>query len=377
MLTITHIAVWLTLGLGQSGDTPAYVRRGERVEQRFREYRNTLEVFYKTLHRLVETAAPHLVPQLDEAPPEPVLYGYGFLPKLIQDPPGAATKNFASRVYNWRLTEGYVVGEEEKLRRAKVALEGLKQPTERSDLIEMLVREYRNLVSAQKTIDQHIQYNRFWQRTIVGDRPRFDQLTEIYKLLEENSDAETSRWIREVLGKPEVPAFVQILRPEPGRIVFRVPLYTDIQDESYLSEARSAIENFWHANEGETDFLVEIEFRPFRLGVRPERGEHLEMRSHASRFPMDGGVLTTGAETTHAFVGRYIALGPGDLSLRALAHEFGHVLGFRDGYVRGYRDLGDEGVEILEMTSSLDDIMSSPQAGRVQAAHFKLVLDQR
>jgi hypothetical protein len=106
-----------------------------------------------------------------------------------------------------------------------------------------------------------------------------------------------------------------------------------------------------------------------------ERGERVDVRAIASRFPGDGAVLTTGAQTTHSLVGRYIALAPGDLSTRTLAHEFGHVLGFHDGYIRGYRDLGEQGFEIMELTSAFDDIMSAPREGHVQAAHFKLLMD--
>jgi hypothetical protein len=74
-------------------------------------------------------------------------------------------------------------------------------------------------------------------------------------------------------------------------------------------------------------------------------------------------------------VGRYVALAPGDLSTRTLAHEFGHVLGFRDGYIRGYRDLGERGFEILELTSVFDDIMSAPRDGHVRPAHFRLLIE--
>src|SRR5262249_17760022 len=74
-------------------------------------------------------------------------------------------------------------------------------------------------------------------------------------------------------------------------------------------------------------------------------------------------------------VGRYVALAPGDLSIRTLAHEFGHVLGFHDGYIRGYRDLGEQGFEIMELTSVFDDIMSAPREGHVQPAHFRLVIE--
>src|SRR5262249_56651857 len=117
----------------------------------------------------------------------------------------------------------------------------------------------------------------------------------------------------------------------------------------------------------------EMEFR--KVSPLAEKGAPIEVRAHAAKFPGDGAVVTTGAQTTHSLVGRYIALAPGDLSVRTLAHEFGHVLGFRDGYIRGYRDLGEHGFEILELTSVFDDIMSAPREGHVQAAHFKLIID--
>ena len=70
-----------------------------------------------------------------------------------------------------------------------------------------------------------------------------------------------------------------------------------------------------------------------------------------------------------------MALGPGEVSARTIAHEFGHLLGFRDGYIRGYRDLGSKGFEIIELTSVFDDIMSAPREGDVQVAHFELILE--
>jgi hypothetical protein len=160
-----------------------------------------------------------------------------------------------------------------------------------------------------------------------------------------------------------------------------VRLYTDIEDEAFLSAAKAAIEEMWQASEAGVQYAVEIDLHRapasqlYEAGNIPGRGDHLDLQRHAARFPTDGAVLTTGAESTHSFVGRYVALGPGDLSRRTLAHEFGHLLGFRDGYIRGYRDLGDGGFEILELTSSFDDIMTAPRQGRVQAAHFKLILE--
>ena len=57
-----------------------------------------------------------------------------------------------------------------------------------------------------------------------------------------------------------------------------------------------------------------------------------------------------------------------------LAHEFGHILGFRDRYIRGYRDLGKDGFEVLETIADPRDIMGVPATGAVLAAHFHTLI---
>ncbi len=93
------------------------------------------------------------------------------------------------------------------------------------------------------------------------------------------------------------------------------------------------------------------------------------LKAHLARFPDDALVLTTGAESTHAFTGRYVALGPSPLSQRVLAHEFGHLLGFADAYLRSYRGAPDDayGVAVIEWSGLVDDLMGAPGFGRVSA----------
>ena len=73
-------------------------------------------------------------------------------------------------------------------------------------------------------------------------------------------------------------------------------------------------------------------------------------------------------------MGRYIALGPGEILGNDLAHEFGHVLGFADRYIRAARDLGEAGYELLEIVTDPDDIMAAPGSGRVSAEHVEQLL---
>jgi hypothetical protein len=52
---------------------------------------------------------------------------------------------------------------------------------------------------------------------------------------------------------------------------------------------------------------------------------------------------------------------------RVLAHEFGHLLGFVDAYLRGYEGDPDGpfGVRVVEWTGLMDNLMGGPAAGRV------------
>ena len=375
------VAITLLLGLlgVQDAGRPPYVSEGDRVEQQFRAHRDRLDRFFVALRGVVTRDIPGLLPELQGAPPQAVRYGYQLVPKIVDDPPLASLPPTASFTYSWPVTQGYVEGEGIKLARAESELRGIPNVDndEKSQVLLKLVREYRTLVQNQRTIDQYVQYNRFWQRAVADDKPRFERMTNFYNLMVGGSP-DAAEVIREALGRPEPPSFINVVR-DGKRIVLRVPIYTDIEDDAFLAKAKATIEDWWQATEGGTTYSTEVEIRKatrlYPAQDAPQTGDHINLTAHVARFPKNGAVLTTAAESTHAIVGRYIALGPGDLSLRTLAHEFGHLLGFRDGYIRGFKDLGQRGFEILELTPAFDDLMSAPRQGRVQATHFKLILD--
>ena len=347
MLFFATLSLIASVWSAQTGDVqPAFEREGDRVEEAFRAYQEKLSTFFASVRALVEQQPVSAqLPRLQDAAPAPTLYGYGVLPRIVDAAPAGSAPSVASFSYSWPATETYIRNEEIKLDQAKTDLAGIAGAAgdARTTIIANAVRDYRKLLADQRTVDQYIQYNRFWQRSIAQDRARFDQLTKVYELLT-SDQPDISAAIRDVLGKPSLPSFIHANR-QPGRVVIQVPVYTDIEDQEFLAKAKSAIEDMWQAQENGTAYAIEIEFR--NVPPSSERGAHLDVRAHVSKFSEDGAVLTTGAQTTYSLVGRYIALGPGDLSTRTLAHEFGHVLGFRDGYVRGYRDLGEPGFEIM------------------------------
>lgn len=369
----------------QTDDVPTYVRVGEKVEAEFSVYRDDLAGFFQNLRTTVQrempaSEAPGVMRQLQDPPPQTGVFGYQMLPRIVEPPQTQDSNPVTSFNYSWPITQGYIAGERIKLDRARAGLVRAveAEPEAKAGLFAGLAREYRELVRNQRTIDQYIQYNRFWQRSIAQDRPRFDQLTLLYELVKSGSP-DTAEAIRQVLGRPLAPRFIRV-NAGAGRILLTVPVYTDIADDTFLLQAKNVIEEFWRASEDGVEYSVELDLRRrapaslYSTGA-PRQGEHIDVRKHAALFPEDGGVLTSGAEFTYGAVGRYVALGPGDLTPRTLAHEFGHLLGFNDGYIRGYKDLNADGFEILELTSSFNDIMSAPREGRVQATHFKLLLE--
>jgi hypothetical protein len=370
------IALVGSLLIGQ-GDPPPYVTAGDHVETAFRTHRDALERFFSTLRAVVAREAPQLLPKFQDPPPEPVRFGYGLLPRIVREFESDSHQRVSSFSYSWPITLEYIDGETQKLARVEAAFRQSKSLD--PDALANFISEYLVLVQNQRTIDGYIQYNRFWQRTIASNRPRFDRMTSVYQMLVSGSH-ETPGLLEDLLGVPEVPLFVAATIDRSGQVVLRVPVYTDIEDTLFLESAAEAIERMWQTADSAASFAVEIQFRRFPVArLYPNRsvpvtGDWIDIADHASRFPIDGAVLTTGAEATHGRVGRYVALGPGDISWRTLAHEFGHVLGFSDGYVRGYRDLDQDGFEILELTTVFDDIMSAPREGRVLPEHYRMIV---
>ncbi len=378
-MVVPRLAIFLLLTVTVTSTEAAqapYVERGDRVERQFRLYTGRLDTFRQLLRETIVSAAPDLLPELDreDTPPEPGVYGYQLLPAIVEET-DARRRSISTFSYSWEATERYIENEAQRLDSALGDLEAFRVSSApiAPAAIRETIAQYRMLVDNLKTIDQYLQYNRFWQRAIAEDRSRFDRLTEIYDLLiaEEPGAADAAR---EFLGRPSVPDYLEIDRPGSGPTVVRLPVYTDILDDAFLEAVESGVEGMWSVG-GESGFMLDIELRKRSpVGSTPRPGDRIDLMEHAARFPDDGALLTTGAESTYGFVGEYVALGPGDITVRTLAHEFGHVLGFADGYIRGYRDLGEDGFEILELTSAFEDIMSAPREGRVLGSHFELVI---
>ncbi len=375
------------------GQTAPYVERGHQVEEAYRTYSMKLTKYMLLLRETLEHEAKDLLPELSENPRNEVIYGYQLLPQLeATDRKSVAKRKTEAHSYSWPNTQQYITGEEIKILNGSDALKEDQGGGERRRTLERLVEEFQALLQNQKTIDQYVQYNKFWQGMIDQDRNRYDKMTRIYELVTkrqrlrdetpganlELSDVEEI--LEAVLGRPELPSFVDITKPTAETVLLRMPIYTDIDDDKFLGAAKKAIENIWSVSEEGMTYSVEVRFLKktpeelYKTAASPKRGEHIDIGEHVKRFPKDGAVLTTGAMSTYAYVGRYIAISSLALPDRVLAHEFGHLLGFGDSYYRGYRDLGEDGLEILEFVPSFEDLMAAPRDGFVKPSHFKVLL---
>ncbi len=143
---------------------------------------------------------------------------------------------------------------------------------------------------------------------------------------------------------------------------------------------RRAVQSVWRLRDGGDTFRVRLSIaylaarRLYRERPAPQVGDQIDLGAHAALFPQGGAVLTTGANTTHFTARRCIAVAPHDLAPHVLAHEFGHVVGFKDVYFRGYRDLGEDGFEVTEVVADPEDVMGDPGSGPVLRRHFEKLI---
>lgn len=398
----------------------AYIQRGRRAEQYFQAYSKLLAGYYESLVHVTQESAPDLLAHFQA--PEPPAYGYQILPRITFDAVPDDQPAARAVAYSWPWTERLIDGEQRKIFRAMAELRrAAATGTMRSSrtILQKLVLDYQKMRERHGNIDAHVRYNRFWQAAIATDRPAYDRATLLQNdVLERQNllaasqnrspalktssvssqapdatprplgiaaglnrdEALLAHRINAVVHRIDTPSFIR-LEHSNDEWVFRIPVFTDIDDQDFVAAAKRIIESTWRIKQPEKSFRVELDVSYVSTGllyakqIAPARGAPLDLRRHLGRFPSGGAILTTGALTTH--VQDYaIVLGPRAITPRVLAHEFGHILGFRDGYVRGYKNLGVNGFQIMEVVAFPGDIMAAPSTGRVLPSHFEKLIER-
>lgn len=392
----------------------AHIERGKQATERYEAYGRRLAKYYATLAATVKEDAPELLAYLQ--PRGPVLHGYQVLPPILlnasqgESPP-------TSIGYSWPWTDQLIGRGLEEIARSEEMLRQTKINPRNKEILKRLALDYPRLSSRRANIDAHIQYNHLWQAAIVADRMGYDQATILYDQILEHekiadrlhrlsaasersaiaykaslrltetginlvSRAESlTRQIDAALSPVNTPDFVHV-ENHGGAWVIRVPLFTDIEDREFVHTVKQIIENTWQSIGRRAKYRVQLDvtfISPESLypnGDKPMSGQKLNVNRHVAQFPSGGAILTTGGHTTFV-LDRAIILGPHDVAPRVLAHEFGHILGFRDRYVRGYKDLGEDGFQVMELVADPEDIMAATPYGAVFPRHFESLINHR
>lgn len=394
------MTVLLLLGLGASspalatppapGAEAAYVVRGRQTEERQRAFAERLARFHRALSEALRRSAPDLFATLE--PPPPKRSGYQVLPRVVPDAPPRPPARPQLVTYSWPWSDTLIAQEmaaldglDSDLAKVEAALATADRPA-----FEALAAGYKAVVDHRRLIDADVDYNWLWQGGIARDRPSYEKATKLSDRIaraQARSEPLTRGMIAE-MGPVAPPAFVRIEETGGHRRLVTVSMISDISDAALLQALTSAVETKWQGRAGGDEVRVHVDLEvisPERLYCRsedeaagkattcapPRPGEAIDLPRHIARFPAGRAVLTTGAGSTHVTAGRAIVLGPHDVTPHTLAHEFGHLLGFPDRYVRGYRDLAADGFLVTELVSDPQDLMASPGTGLVFDRHFE------
>jgi hypothetical protein len=204
------------------------------------------------------------------------------------------------------------------------------------------------------------------------------------KLLADPAQSDAAQRMQQQV-REEIAPFIPTagLRCRPGasgRPELHVAVITDLRDETMLAMFRGAVEREWTAVAREHGLELLLDLRPMRddewVSPPPPAGEVVDVTAHLKRFPADALVLTTGAASMHAMLGRAIVLGGDPVRPRELAHEFGHLIGFQDAYLRTFEGQPSDpfGVVLVEWEGILPDLMGASSTGAVSASMMERLL---
>src|SRR5207237_9799505 len=183
-----------------------------------------------------------------------------------------------SRPYSWPRTQDMIEAEVARVAAARDELFRILdiKPAERRDY-SALVENHLLLSSNQKRIEENIQYNRFWQKTIAEDRPRFDRQTALYNALMEGQPS-----VATLASDFAPPAFLKINRAPDGEWIIVVPTYSDITDPKFLSAFKEAVEHVWRVQTPGLRAHVEVEFRQLMPEAALAAGAPIDVDDHTN-----------------------------------------------------------------------------------------------
>lgn len=366
--------------------TPPWQEKHKQLQLLRNTLFNRLENIQSTLVRRTRNKYPALLARLSLEPVEPRAYGYGLLPEIQDNAPfGTVSPN--QTVYSMRWLEGRLV---EELENAESLFDRLSQVSD----LESLVTRFEDLLKELRHLENSLSYQEQWQKSVAEYPGYFQkrnsliaQFREIEALRRnDGSEAlitELSEQLRQEAVSFRPTPGLSLVNTDEGERVLPVTVCTDIEDKGFLQAFKQGVDEAFNQSLAARAhrFSLKLNWRVMAAQAlypegAPRHGDSINVETHLSLFKDCPLILTTGASSTHAQTGYYIALGTDPERRRTLAHEFGHLLGFEDAYLRGYTGDPDSvyGVEIVEWTGLTDDLMGNPGGGRVSSEMIETLL---
>lgn len=340
------------------------------------------------LRALVRAEKPELLARLEKEAPKTAATGYGFLPLIVADEPDITDTAPIERRFSIAELGDWVAREHGLVAELASRLEYRLSPLERD------VEFYNKRAENFRNLDAHVGYHSFWQEQ-APKWPLFwtwkKELLASYRTwraqAKNDEDGGRSSEARQKIQKEMLritasPALCIERDPSGGQIL-PVRVATDVTDEAFLAAFAEGVERFWNGSQAMKDahlrFVLTWDRKsPESLYPKgaPRKGERIDTAKHARQFGSAPSVLTTGGDSTHARLG-LIVLGTARITRRALAHEFSHLLGLDDAYIRAYDGSPEDqdGVVFFEVTPFPESLLASPGRGRVTTGMVETLLD--
>lgn len=229
-----------------------------------------------------------------------------------------------------------------------------------------LETEWLRLIQSAKRIAAQTRYVSAWQPRLSSKSSsvasaiadgQWDQLRHTLKP-------------KRVLRRAFLPAVLPDHRRDGRARALTVPIVTDVTDPRFIREFEAAIDVHWNqspwARKNGVRFRVRWKFVPENKKLKSGKET---LARHLGRFPRAMAGLTTGGLALETR-GHVLLLAPGTVTPRTLAHEFGHILGFEDCYLRTLGGSGIFGTAVLEWTNPIypDELMCDDTVGVARIA---------
>lgn len=340
--------------------------------------RSALSANLSQLHsrlRALTAQRPDLLARLEKEAPKAAKPGYGVLSPIEADEPDLTVASPVEKSYSMAELGQWLEKEQSLLAELDARLELRSTPLEKE------IDFYNKRAETFRTLDVHFSYHSFWQDQVLK-WPQFwdrkNQLLALYRSWRTPLPGGTGT--PDVRGKLEremlriAPGAALCLKPAPsGWSTLPVRIATDITDEAFLAAFSDAVERHWNDVQAMKEARLRISLAWDRVSPEtlypegpPQQGERIDPAQHRKRFGQAPLVLTTGADSTHV-LGGGIFLGADPVTPGVLAHEFAHVIGFEDAYIRAYDGSAADphGVVFREVTPFPDSLMATPRRGKV------------